>query len=345
MKQLVVLAVLFSISLALAGCASVPSGKVPIGNISNLPQTLLNGATLENARSVAMGTARTKGWNIKSAETNRVMLERDLSPTSPQASALGSTLAPPKIEIETDLVERSEGTIVALKAFVITNPGTQDEQRINYTSDYESQLLISLNSLQSAWLEGRSRIASTVPIPSAEDVAEQEVTQVSPNTDITVVEPATAGQPASPEQPPQPTQPALASASAPTAPPPPAQPAPQPTYVAEASPAMPAASAAGLPETATPAVTPAPSPATSPAASPAVDAAPRNDMMVLNSSARKGLWAYYAEDYARLRGCAIGDRGAVLMQEASAFELHEVECIGAANLLVKCQGGVCEGIR
>ena len=68
-------------------------------------------------------------------------------------------------------------------------------------------------------------------------------------------------------------------------------------------------------------------------------------MMVLNASGRKGLWAYYAEDYARLRGCAIGDRGATLLQETSAFELHEVACVGADNMLVKCQGGVCEGVR
>ncbi len=67
--------------------------------------------------------------------------------------------------------------------------------------------------------------------------------------------------------------------------------------------ALPAASAEGLPRGATPAV---------PTAS---NTAPRNDMMVLNASGRKGLWAYYAEDYARLRGCAIGDRGATLLQE------------------------------
>jgi hypothetical protein len=73
--------------------------------------------------------------------------------------------------------------------------------------------------------------------------------------------------------------------------------------------------------------------------------APTNDMLVLDNSRRQGLWAYYAEDYARLRGCRIGDRGAVLMQETPTYELHEVECVGSANILVKCQGGVCEGMR
>jgi hypothetical protein len=70
-----------------------------------------------------------------------------------------------------------------------------------------------------------------------------------------------------------------------------------------------------------------------------------NDMLVLNQSSRRGLWSYYAEDYARLRGCAIGDRGAMLLQEANGFEVLEVECSGGPNVLVKCRGGVCEPMR
>jgi len=356
-KHLVVLLALFSLCVILTGCASVPSGssgKVAIGNISNLPQTLLSGAKLEHARSIAMGTARSKGWNITSAQANQLKLQRDLSASSPQAIALGSTLTPPKMEIETDLVERSDGTIVALKAFVITNPGTTEEKRINYTPDYESQLLISLSSLQSAWLEGRNQITSRVPIPSADEVAEQEASQDSPTADLVASEPviasapaptlqaqdaAPATAPAPPATPPVPPATPPAPPATPPAPPatPPSPPQPQITSSAP-NPTMPVASPAGLPETAIPAVPPI-------AGAAPDNAALSNDMLVLNSGARKGLWAYYAEDYARLRGCAIGDRGAVLMQETASFELHEVECAGTANIMVKCQGGVCEGVR
>jgi hypothetical protein len=70
-----------------------------------------------------------------------------------------------------------------------------------------------------------------------------------------------------------------------------------------------------------------------------------NDMLVLNTSARKGLWAYYAEDYARLRGCAVGDLGAVLLQETADYELHEVHCDGSENILLKCRGGLCTPMR
>ena len=342
MKPLVYLAVLLSALLTIAGCASTPRGAVPIGNISDLPQTMLSGAKLDHARSVAMGTARTKGWTIKAADPNRLLLERDLPATSPQASALGSTAAPPKIEVETDLVERSDGTIVALKAFVVSNPGTPDEKRIDYTADYENQLLISLSSLQSAWIDSRGKIASTVPIPTEQDIAEQTESQDGPAASSSGAEPvaatvAEAPTPAVPDRAPvpAPVQQPQAAATARTAPPsvPTADSVPGIGATAGNGSALPAASADGLPPSATPAV------------SVASDIAPRNDMLVLNDSGRKGLWAYYAEDYARLRGCAIGDRGATLLQETPTFELHEVPCVGANNVLVRCQGGVCEGVR
>ncbi len=341
-KPLVFLAVLLSALLVITGCASTPSGAVPIGNISDLPQTMLSGAKLDHARSVAMGTARTKGWTIKSAAPNQLLLERELPATSPQASALGSTAAPPKIEVQTDLVERSDGTIVALKAFVISNPGTPDEKRIDYTSDYENQLLISLSSLQSAWIDSRGKIASTVPIPTEQDMAQQNESQDAPAAVDSIAQPIAA---TAPEAPPTPT-PAVAPAPAPAPQPvaaataqaaaavaPQSAPAQAASSTMESASALPAASGDGLPRGVTPAV---------PTAS---NTPPRNDMLVLNNSGRKGLWAYYAEDYARLRGCAIGDRGATLLQETPVFELHEVPCVGAANVLVKCQGGVCQGVR
>ncbi|MGB5833918.1 MAG: hypothetical protein WBG92_18290 [Thiohalocapsa sp.] len=332
MKQLAVLVSLLSISLALSGCASTSSGKVAIGSISDLPQTMLNGAELDDARAVAMGTARTKGWTIKDAAANRLLLERELSNSSPQATALGSSLTPPTIEVETDLVERSEGTVVALKAFVVTNPGTQEEKRIDYTSDYENQLLISLSSLQSAWLSSRNKIASKVPLPSEQDAEEQSQSQNDPS----VAEPVVAGTPDSPGLSSADASPVVAEPS--SAPPPQLSSAPTATEapdlgVAQTTSALPEASGGGLPSTAT-------------SAAPVLtEPAPRNDMLVLNSSSRKGLWAYYAEDYARLRGCAIGDRGAVLMQETPTFELHEVECAGSSNMLLKCQGGVCNAVQ
>ncbi|MGB5733990.1 MAG: hypothetical protein WBM40_06065, partial [Thiohalocapsa sp.] len=224
MKSLIVLVVLLSVSLTMAGCSSMPSGAVPIGNISNLPQTMLSGATLDHARSVAMGTARSKGWTIKSAEPNRLLLVRALPATSPQTAALGSTAAAPQIEVETDLVERSDGTIVALKAFVVSNPGTADEKRTDYTTEYENQLLISLSSLQSAWIDSRSKIASTVPVPSQEDVAEQTESQDAPTAAAETAEPFVVSAPDALPPPASPQTPDPVPAPVPVAPVPMQQP-------------------------------------------------------------------------------------------------------------------------
>jgi hypothetical protein len=363
-KQLAVYGLFGLVALALTGCGSVPTQHgqtVTMGDLSDLPQTLLTGAKLEHARSVAMGTARSKGWTIKEAAANQLVLQRSLPADSPQAAALaaGNLQTPPQIEVQTNLVERGDGTTVALRAFMVANPGTSDEKRVDYTSDFENELLISLSSLQSAWIQSRAKVTSVVPLPSDQDVAEQSVSRDGGTAEDTAL-PAVAVETA--ERATAPAAPTAAITSAPT---PSSAPSPRLAPVVSATPStssatasspavapqvaqatssanadfsgparLPPASDAGVAATATPAA---------PAA--IVEATPRNDMLVLNESARKGLWSYYAEDYARLRGCAIGDRGAMLLQENPTFELHEVECVGSANLLVKCQGGVCEPMR
>jgi hypothetical protein len=169
-----------SILLFVAGCASTGgdagAGRVSIGSIAGLPQVQLPGATMAEARSVAMAAALTKGWDITAADANRLLLERPLAPNAPQAAALNSPLAPPRMQVETDIVERSDGAIVALRAFVLTNPGTNDARRLDYTKDYESQLLISLSSLSSAWLAARDKVKSEVPaLAAAPDIDDAPV--------------------------------------------------------------------------------------------------------------------------------------------------------------------------
>ncbi|MBK1631251.1 hypothetical protein CKO31_10970 [Thiohalocapsa halophila] len=378
--------ILLLLALAVAGCASLGSSvpgeeKVYIGDISNLPQVKLPGATMQDARSVAMAAARTKGWDIIAADANRLTLERPLPPGSPQAQALGSVLAPPRIQVQTDIVERGDGTIVALQAFVLTNPGTPEEKRINYTSDYESQLLISLSSLTSAWLAARDKLRSEVPVLAATETdADADTTAGTDLGDVAATVGAGGGDAAAAEVARAEDDPASqASQAAPepaqrAASPTRQQPVPQQTTVpqqpsarqtAASAPAAPPAAAGsalvaptiddpGSPSTAAEAAAPSaqpPAAAANPGAGPAAvtpasgSGGSRNDMLVLNQGSRKGLWAYYAEDFARLRGCALGDRGAVLLQETDGFEVHEVQCVGSSNQLVKCRGGVCEPLR
>jgi len=374
---------LLLLALTVVGCASVGGGSVPgeakvsIGNISNLPQVALPGASMQDARSVAMAAARTRGWDIVAADANQLLLERPLPPELPQAQALGSALAPPRMQVETNIAERGDGSIVALRAFVLTNPGTPEEKRLDYTSEYENQLLISLSSLSSAWIAARDKLRAEVPV-----LAEREgggdteadtgadlgdVAQTVSADGAAAADASTTAQEAPAATPRVAAAPTATRSAAPSssAPPPAIRSTttqsvttgPVTTQPRSAQPATSAGAASGSalvaptieaprsPTTAAEAAAPAPRTPAPVAPTVAADSGAPNAMLALNQGSRKGLWAYYAEDFARLRGCALGDRGAMLLQETNGFEIHEVQCVGSSNLLVKCRGGVCEPMR
>lgn len=394
--QLTAVVVLLAM-LALSGCASGPRDAAGSAdeavrvNVSGLPQTLLAGARLPQARSVAMANARTKGWSVREAHQNQVLLERPLPRESLQALGLGADAIPPLAQVQTNLVEQNDGVIVGLRSFIIKNPGSSGEQRLDATANFHDDLLASLASLQTAWATTRTQLAREMPRPSGSPAAAPALDDLDgdrptePRTaavsdDVQVRAPAPL-----PEQRPTPA-PAPVPTGAPTGTPTgtPARPGAPATTVARTEPAgrrppatlapvesrTPArAPGAAVPlggttttsplAAAEPAAQPIPQPipplaAPSPAAPVATTLPPLlstpdtpvgNDMLVLNPSARKGLWAYYAEDYARLRGCAVGALGAVLLQEAATYELHEVHCDGSNNFLLRCQGGVCQETR
>lgn len=54
-----------------------------------------------------------------------------------------------------------------------------------------------------------------------------------------------------------------------------------------------------------------------------------------------GTWAYYAEDYARSRGCVLTDAGARLESAGSDWERHRVPCEDGRLLRVYCRFGDC----
>lgn len=378
---------LLLLALTVVGCASLGGGSVPgeatvsIGNISNLPQVALPGASMQDARSVAMAAARTRGWDIVSADANQLLLERPLPPELPQAQALGSALAPPRMQVETNIAERGDGSIVALRAFVLTNPGTPEETRLDYTSEYENQLLISLSSLSSAWIAARDKLRAEVPVLAEREggvdteadagadlgdvaqtvsadgaaVADASSTaeQAQAATRTVAAAPATRSAPPVSSAPPATTR----SAAAQSASTEPVTTQPRSAQPRSAQPATSAGAASGSalvaptieaprsPTTAAEAAAPAPRTPAPVAPTVAADSGAVNEMLALNQGSRKGLWAYYAEDFARLRGCALGDRGAMLLQETNGFEIHEVQCVGSSNQLVKCRGGVCEPMR
>ena len=322
------------------GCSSQPTRVGQIRSTSG-PEILLPNGKVEQAQLLAMGMAQSKGWTIVEADDQRLLLERQLPEGSPQAQMLSpeGVQSTPKLQIETRLQERGEDVLVHLNSSVIINPGTEQERTIDYTKDYQDQLMISLNALASAWLENRTRIASEIPLPPNPD----EIAIAEAGGSDTTDEPTTGA-----IGPPLDT-PAEASADVSTmtaaAAPPLAPPSATPS-----APASPDAQWQGS-EATTPQLST--NRAVTPSGADQAEqdlTAPRgpveaNPMMVLDGQARRGLWTFYAEASARERGCTVTERGAVLLSTTTAFELYEVQCGGGSNLLLRCQGGVCREIN
>jgi hypothetical protein len=82
-----------------------------------------------------------------------------------------------------------------------------------------------------------------------------------------------------------------------------------------------------------------------PVSTSAAPASPADSMLVLNRQAEPGVWAYYAEHYAKIRGCELSDDGAVLEQRQPEYEVHRVYCEGGQTFLVKCNAGACRGLE
>lgn len=305
-------------ALLLAGCGSQPTRLDPTGAVvgASGPEIVLPGGGVEEARLLAMGMARSKGWTIAETGPNRLLLERTLPRDAPQAQSLSpdGVLSAPKLEVETRLLEQRGGVVVGLSAFVTANPGTEQERRIDYTSDYQDALLISLNALANAWLETRQRIASEIPLPPDPDEIVVAEAPVETPPDDSVDE--------GPELNSTATMASSTSSSL--------EPAPIAPTATEVS-----ASVADARIDAT----------TTSGTSSAQGDGERNQMLVLDGQARRGLWTFYAEASARERGCAVGPGGAVLLSSTTAFELYEVQCETQQNLLLRCQGGVCREIN
>lgn len=301
-----------------AGCATGPTSTGAYYD-PNKPQTFLAGAEVEQAKAVAMGSAVSKGWKITKSTDNRLVVQRRLNAAAAETVVEGASLtqAPSLVEVQTDFFERDQGVDVVLKASVISNMGTEEEKRQDFTESYRDDLLRSLTSLRMAWEESRWRVASaTPPLPSpgptpGESDAEN---RSSLEEGEPVAESGWATQPASG------------------------------VGTAWQDNPSPAPAPAGPVETASTEPTPSPvstSASTQPAAYTPPD--PAENMLVLNEPSDTGVWAYYAEHYARVRGCQLAGGGALLLEKKPEYEMHRVYCEGGQTYLVKCNAGSCRG--
>ncbi|MCF8004079.1 MAG: hypothetical protein K9L32_07690 [Chromatiaceae bacterium] len=331
MKQCLFLCLLCATLLAV-GCSSQPTRVGAVAGSSG-PEILLPDGGVEEAQLLAMGMARSKGWKITEVGDQRVLLERELPASSPQAQMLSpeGVLTQPRLQIETRLRERGNDVVVGLSSSVIVNPGTEQERRVDYTADYQDQLMISLNALASAWLENRTRIASEIPLPPDPD--QVVIAEAGTVSDGGTAPPSSDTNSSALTMPVENTDGAtMAAVATPIATPIATSPAPTPPLqTGDGAPREPQPIGSGM------------------SAAQDLNAettlSESNEMLVLDSQARRGLWTFYAEASARERGCAVGERGAVLLSTTTAFELYEVQCAGSPNLLLRCQGGVCRDIN
>ena len=343
---LLIAAALFS-----SGCATTPAGVESFGAVGKQPSTLLEGASLDEARSVAMASARSKGWTLTSPSADQLILERSVSASSPQARALGTLPdgPAPRVQVHSQFIPVDRGTQVALQAFILVNPGTEAAKRIDYTEDYQDDLAISLSALQSAWLATEHQLASPAPVPAtaappAPDDLLQPPAEASPQQQAMAAAGDATDEDATDEDATETASEDFAAGddfagsawgdgsawSEDTNPSPDATP-----WRREE---------ARWPETTTgDSWKQVPAEVTASADLPAPG--PANPMLVLDSATRTGTWAYYAERFAQQLGCSVSDQGARLLQKTPSFELHEVGCNNSANQLIKCQAGICQSIR
>jgi len=170
---------LYSVVVGLAvlalssGCATQPrTGGVEMEDeafdISG-PSTLIAGARVDDVRSVAMGAARSKGWEIVKASDQKVVMRRPVSPDAPQAVEAGlGPGSPASIEVTSLFRQAPGGVSVALNAQLVTQVqgkggDGRGEQRTDYTESYRDNLTRSLDSLRSTWAAHHQRVARALP--------------------------------------------------------------------------------------------------------------------------------------------------------------------------------------
>jgi hypothetical protein len=313
----------------LLGCASAPMSGGPVYD-PELPQIFLANAEPDQVMGVAMGAAITNGWKIVESKDSMFVQQRPLNAAAAEAIAPGASLAtlPAVVEVRSQFFPRMGGVDVVLDAQAVVHRGSEDERREDFTETYRAELMQSLGSLRQAWSETRQRIASAIP-PLPPESGEQQPEEAEGGTAFaaaTQVDTAVASAPQD-ESADNPVQTAWGSGSPPARPPAPVEsrlsrPSPQPLAVTE-----PLAVAQTPPDLS------------------AVDSA--GNMMALKEppSLSTGVWAYYAEHYARVRGCELAGQGAVLIEKTPAYEQHRVYCEGGQTFLVKCNAGTCRGVR
>jgi len=312
-----VLSVLASIGWLVSGCSSTGQSRASFD--PNKPRTFLSGAEVEEARSLAMGSAVTKGWKVVESSENRIVVKRSIDAAAAQ-SVTGEQVSNASVEVESDFFQRQDGVDVVVGASLIAIKDSKAEREIDFTESYRDDLNRSLSSLRRAWDENRWRVASAAP-PLPTKVADPEDRGATATTsgvgDVQDSDPASELDPGDGIS--------VARTATPSS-------APVPAV------ATTAATAATVEDRTAGAAPPS-------AAVSSTPTGPRENMMTLDRQTAPGIWSYYAEHYAKIRGCELSGSGAVLEQKLPEYEIHRVYCDNEKTFLVQCNAGTCRGVE
>ncbi|WP_165741921.1 hypothetical protein [Candidatus Thiosymbion oneisti] len=174
------LPVLVAVVMFVSGCGTT---KLPdlVDLRGNRPWVFLADAEVQQAKSLAMGSAVTKGWKIADASGDKLLVRRPLSTTTAMAIA-GEPVSTAAVEVKTDFNQRRAGVDVVVAATMvadkITAKGQKSVLRIDVTDSYRNELDLSLNALRRSWEENRWRIAAAMrPLPTKDVVSKGEDTE------------------------------------------------------------------------------------------------------------------------------------------------------------------------
>ncbi|UHD17156.1 hypothetical protein [Thiocapsa bogorovii] len=374
LRPAILILTLTTAGLLQIGCAGDPGSRAydpQPGSfaIGDRPQMEFPGATRAEVQALAMGSARSRAWVIAESTDGRLVVQRPLDSSS--ARALGAQAAPGSlVEVTSYFLEDRNGVKVALDSALVSTTPAGQPTRIDTTETFRPSLEDSLRSLQTSWSRNRARIARAAPPVSDPSTQETDAAdsdslgasgaeladsgssppQAGRGADASPAAPAAAatsdrapGAAASAWSAPAQTPQAAPAASvvAATAPvPEPRRPAGRPAPIVDTRPALTRAP----PGAATQPMS-LPEPLSAPLPEPIVETIPESEnMMALSPSSEDVSWTYYAEQYARLRGCNVEPTGSILIDSRSDGEIHKVPCVDADSVLVQCQNGECRGL-
>lgn len=136
--------------------------QIPVTQAADRPSTMLEDASLEQARHFAVNAARDRGWSIQGSSGRSAVFEQILGAVPGETEYDGEPAT--VLRIMAEFVPHAGGTMVHLEAEEIRNPGAPEQTIADVTQLYRDNLMNALWSLRMKW-ETRDYVPPPDPGP------------------------------------------------------------------------------------------------------------------------------------------------------------------------------------